>query len=114
VGNLPPQCRIIQKHFFVGIFEIPKLDVLDLGAISRYVELQKFLLLVIIRWQRQHVNPIKHGANIVIHSHQYIGGQGNSLGGVIDAGTFNWANREFPEFTETFCGVSWISISMKL
>jgi len=39
---------------------------------------------------------------LVIHSlTKYIAGQGNSLGGiVIDAGTFDWANGKFPEFTE--------------
>ena len=44
--------------------------------------------------------PIQHGANIVIHSlTKYIGGHGNSLGGmIVDAGTFDWvANKErFP------------------
>ena len=52
------------------------------------------------------LNPIKHGANIVIHSlTKYIGGQGTSLGGaIIDAGTFNWANGKFPEFTEPSAG----------
>jgi O-acetylhomoserine (thiol)-lyase len=52
------------------------------------------------------LNPIKHGADLVIHSlTKYIGGQGNSLGGaIIDAGTFNWANGKFPEFTEPSAG----------
>jgi len=41
--------------------------------------------------------PIKHGAAIVIHSlTKWIGGHGNSIGGVIvDAGNFDWA--QFPE-----------------
>jgi O-acetylhomoserine (thiol)-lyase len=48
------------------------------------------------------LNPIEHGANIVIHSlTKYINGNGTALGGVvIDAGTFDWANGKFPEFTE--------------
>ena len=52
------------------------------------------------------LNPIKHGANIVIHSlTKYIGGQGTSLGGaIIDAGTFDWSNGKFPEFTEPSAG----------
>ena len=42
----------------------------------------------------------------MIHSlTKYIGGQGTSLGGaIIDAGTFNWANGKFPEFTEPSAG----------
>ena len=37
--------------------------------------------------------PIKHGADIVIHSAtKFLGGHGNSIGGVIvDAGTFDWS-----------------------
>jgi O-acetylhomoserine (thiol)-lyase len=40
-------------------------------------------------------NPIKHGADIVIHSlTKFLGGHGNSIGGVIvDAGTFNWSRE---------------------
>jgi len=46
--------------------------------------------------------PIEHGANIVVESAtKWIGGHGNSIGGVIvDAGNFNWANGKFPQFTE--------------
>jgi O-acetylhomoserine/O-acetylserine sulfhydrylase len=46
--------------------------------------------------------PIEHGASIVVESAtKWIGGHGNSLGGVIvDAGNFNWANGKYPQFTE--------------
>jgi len=46
--------------------------------------------------------PLKHGADLVVHSAtKYLGGHGTSLGGVlVDGGTFNWANGKFPEFTE--------------
>lgn len=46
--------------------------------------------------------PIEHGANIVVESAtKWIGGHGNSIGGVIvDAGTYNWGNGKFPGFTE--------------
>ena len=47
------------------------------------------------------LNPIKYGANIVIHSlTKYINGNGTALGGVIiDAGTFDWSSGKFDEFT---------------
>jgi O-acetylhomoserine (thiol)-lyase len=56
------------------------------------------------------VNPIKHGADIVIHSAtKFIGGHGTSIGGiVVDAGTFDWTNGRFPEFTapdESYHGI---------
>lgn len=46
--------------------------------------------------------PIRYGANIVVESAtKWIGGHGNSIGGVIvDGGNFNWANGKFPQFTE--------------
>jgi len=46
-------------------------------------------------------NPIAHGANIVTHSAtKWIGGHGNTIGGVIiDGGNFPWNNGRFPEFT---------------
>ena len=46
--------------------------------------------------------PIKHGANVVVHSAtKWIGGHGTSIGGgIIDAGNFNWGNGKFPQFTE--------------
>lgn len=52
------------------------------------------------------MNPIGHGADIVIHSlTKYISGNGTSLGGVIvDAGNFDWSNGKFPEFTEPSAG----------
>ncbi len=48
-------------------------------------------------------NPIAHGADIITHSlTKYIGGQGNSIGGmIIDAGTFDFgASDKFPLMTE--------------
>ncbi|WP_373514699.1 O-acetylhomoserine aminocarboxypropyltransferase/cysteine synthase family protein [Persicitalea sp.] len=46
--------------------------------------------------------PIKWGAHIVVESAtKWIGGHGNSMGGVIvDSGKFNWGNGKYPQFTE--------------
>src|SRR5215213_9422341 len=48
------------------------------------------------------VNPLEHGADIVVHSAtKFIGGHGTSIGGVIvDGGNFPWDNGKFPGFTE--------------
>jgi O-acetylhomoserine (thiol)-lyase len=48
------------------------------------------------------VQPLEHGADIVIHSAtKFIGGHGTSIGGVIvDGGRFPWDNGRFPGFTE--------------
>ena len=46
--------------------------------------------------------PIKYGANIVVESAtKWVGGHGNSMGGVIiDGGNFDWGNGKFPKFSE--------------
>jgi len=48
------------------------------------------------------LRPIEHGADIVLHSlTKFISGAGTGIGGaIIDAGTFDWSNGNFPEFTE--------------
>ena len=47
-------------------------------------------------------NPLAHGADIVVHSlTKYLGGQGNSVGGIIvEGGTFDWSNGKFPHMSE--------------
>ncbi len=46
--------------------------------------------------------PIEHGAAVVVQSAtKWIGGHGNSIGGVIvDSGNYDWGNGKFPQFTE--------------
>ena len=95
------------RAFFVESLGNPKLDVLDLEAISSHAKAAKVPFIVDNTVATPALlNPIKHGANIVIHSlTKYIGGQGNSLGGaIIDAGTFDWSSGKFPEFTEPSAG----------
>ena len=95
------------RAFFVESLGNPKLDVLDLEAISVYSKAARVPFIVDNTVATPALlNPIKHGANIVIHSlTKYIGGQGNSLGGVIvDGGNFDWSNGKFPEFTQPSAG----------
>ena len=95
------------KAFFVESLGNPKLDVLDLEEISKYSKTAKVPFIVDNTVATPALlNPIKYGANIVIHSlTKYIGGQGNSLGGIIiDGGNFDWSNGKFPEFTEPSAG----------
>ncbi|NAY92322.1 bifunctional O-acetylhomoserine aminocarboxypropyltransferase/cysteine synthase [Muricauda sp. JGD-17] len=91
------------RAFFVESLGNPKLDVLDLKAISSEAKAAKVPFIVDNTVASPALlNPIEHGANIVIHSlTKYINGNGTALGGaIIDAGTFDWANGKFPEFTE--------------
>ncbi|WP_412561660.1 O-acetylhomoserine aminocarboxypropyltransferase/cysteine synthase family protein [Winogradskyella sp. MIT101101] len=91
------------RAFFIESLGNPKLDVLDIEAISKEAKTYKVPLIVDNTVATPYLlNPIDYGANIVIHSlTKYINGNGTALGGVIiDAGTFDWANGKFPEFTE--------------
>ncbi len=95
------------RAFFAESLGNPKLDVLDLENISSEAKKAKVPFIVDNTVATPSLlNPIEYGANIVIHSlTKYIGGQGNSLGGVIvDAGNFDWDNGKFPEFTEPSAG----------
>ena len=95
------------RAFFVESLGNPKLDVLDIEAIAEQSKAAKVPFIVDNTVATPALlNPIKHGANIVIHSlTKYIGGQGNSLGGaIIDGGNFDWSNGKFPEFTEPSAG----------
>jgi len=81
--------------------------VLDLKAISQEAKAFKVPFIVDNTVATPYLlRPIEYGANIVIHSlTKYISGNGTSLGGVIiDAGTFDWSNGKFPEFTEPSAG----------
>ena len=95
------------RVFFAESLGNPKLDVLDLKAISKAAQTYKVPFIVDNTVATPFLlNPIEHGANIVIHSlTKYIGGNGTSLGGVIiDSGNFDWSNGKFPEFTEPSAG----------
>ena len=95
------------RVFFAESLGNPKLDVLDLEAISQTAKTFKVPFIVDNTVATPYLlNPIKYGADIVIHSlTKYIGGNGTSLGGVIiDAGKFDWSNGKFPEFTEPSAG----------
>lgn len=50
--------------------------------------------------------PLKHGADIVLHSAtKFLGGHGTTMGGVVvESGKFPWGNGKFPGMTEPSAG----------
>ncbi|MDH5412727.1 MAG: O-acetylhomoserine aminocarboxypropyltransferase/cysteine synthase [Flavobacteriaceae bacterium] len=95
------------RTFFIESLGNPKLDVLDIEEISKHAKAYKVPLIVDNTVATPALlNPIKYGANIVIHSlTKYINGNGTALGGaIIDGGNFDWSNGKFPEFTEPSAG----------
>jgi O-acetylhomoserine (thiol)-lyase len=80
----------------------PKLDTPDFETIAKIAHEAGIPFVVDNTTGVGLVRPIQHGVDIVVHSAtKYIGGHGNSIGGVIvDSGKFAWNNGKFPEFTE--------------
>ncbi len=103
VENFAKAVQPNTRAFFAESLGNPKLDVLDLSGISAHAKAAKVPFIVDNTIATPALlNPISHGANIVIHSlTKYITGNGTTIGGVIiDAGTFDYSNGNFPEFTE--------------
>lgn len=76
----------------------PKGDVSDLAEITKTARELNLPVIVDNTFAPLLCQPIKFGANIVIHSlTKWIGGHGTSIGGVIvDGGNFDWSHQ--PEF----------------
>lgn len=105
--NFTKASQVNTRAFFAESLGNPKLDILDLKAISTEAKANKVPFIVDNTVATPYLlNPIAHGANIVIHSlTKYISGNGTSLGGaIVDAGTFDWTSGKFPEFTEPSAG----------
>ena len=70
----------------------PNSDVADLAGIAEVAHRHNVLFIVDNTFAPILIQPIKYGADVVVHSAtKFIGGHGSSLGGVIvDAGTFDF------------------------
>jgi len=92
------------KAFFVESIGNPKLEILDIEGIAAVGKKNGIPLVVDNTVTTPYLlNPISHGAAIVIHSAtKFIGGHGTSIGGIIvDSGEFDWAGSgRFPAFLE--------------
>ena len=81
----------------------PRLDTLDIRAVADIAHENGLPLIVDNTLPTPFLmQPLKHGADIVVHSTtKFIGGHGTSIGGVIvDGGKFDWTNGKFPGFVE--------------
>jgi O-acetylhomoserine (thiol)-lyase len=91
------------KAVFAETIGNPKLDVLDLEAVASIAHEAGVPFVVDNTVASPYLlNPIKHGADIVVHSlTKFIGGHGTSIGGIIvDSGNFDWTGGRFPDLTE--------------
>ena len=91
------------KAIFAETVGNPQLNTLDIEAVHDVAHEAGIPLIVDNTLPSPYlVNPLAHGADIVVHSAtKFIGGHGTSIGGVIvDGGRFPWDNGNFSEFTE--------------
>ncbi|WP_319522289.1 O-acetylhomoserine aminocarboxypropyltransferase/cysteine synthase family protein [uncultured Desulfosarcina sp.] len=92
------------KAFFIESIGNPKLDIIDIEKIAAVGSRHGIPLVVDNTVTTPYLlNPIHHGAAIVVHSAtKFIGGHGTSIGGIIvDSGTFDWAGSgRFADFLE--------------
>ncbi len=93
----------------------PGIEVLDIAAVAAIAHDQAIALMVDSTFATPYlINPIAHGADIVMHSAtKWIGGHGVALGGVlVDGGRFDWeASGKFPTLTEPYAGYHGIRFS---
>ncbi|MHA7665535.1 bifunctional o-acetylhomoserine/o-acetylserine sulfhydrylase [Mycolicibacterium sp. HS_4_1] len=91
------------KAFFGETISNPKIDILDIPGVSSVAHDNGVPLIVDNTVATPYlIQPLAHGADIVIHSAtKYLGGHGSAIAGVIvDGGTFDWTGGKFPGFTE--------------
>ncbi len=79
----------------------PKLDILDIEAVSNVCKEKNVILMIDSTVTTPYlIKPIEYGADIVIHStSKYINGNSNAIGGVIiDGGSKKYEDGKFKEF----------------
>ncbi|WP_024441980.1 MULTISPECIES: bifunctional o-acetylhomoserine/o-acetylserine sulfhydrylase [unclassified Mycobacterium] len=90
------------KAFFAETISNPKIDVLDIPGVSGVAHDNGVPLIVDNTVATPYlIQPLAHGADIVVHSAtKYLGGHGSAIAGVIvDGGNFDWTQGRHPGFT---------------
>jgi O-acetylhomoserine (thiol)-lyase len=92
------------KAIFIESIANPGGVITDIEAISKIAKKAKVPLIVDNTLATPYLcKPFEFGADIVVHSAtKFLGGHGNSIGGIIvDGGTFDWSRRgQYPMLSE--------------
>ena len=92
------------KAIFIELIANPGGRIMDIEAIARVAHKAGVPLIVDSTLATPYLcRPIEHGANIIVHSlTKFMGGHGNSMGGIIvDAGNFDWSRSgRYPLLSE--------------
>ena len=101
------------RAFFCETVSNPALEVTDLEAVAAVARATGVPLIVDSTFSTPYLTqPLRHGADIVVHSlTKWMGGHGTGIGGiVVDSGRFNWAAGRHPLFTtpdNSYHGLRW-------
>ena len=104
------------RAIFVEAIGNPGLDVADIEGYAAVAKKHHLPLIVDATFATPALlNPIRYGANVVIHSlSKWIGGHGAGIGGIaIDGGNFDWTDPKFSLYNEPdrgYHGIVWSSL----
>lgn len=87
------------RAYFIESLANPGGVVSDIEGIAKVAQKHRVPLIVDNTLATPYLcRPIEHGANVVVHSAtKFLGGHGNSLGGlIVDGGNFDWGSDKFP------------------
>jgi O-acetylhomoserine (thiol)-lyase len=104
MGSIEAQIDDRTKAIFIESLANPGGTFVDINAIAEVARKHGLPLIVDNTMASPYlIQPIEHGADIVVHSlTKFIGGHGNSMGGVIvDGGSFDWSKSgKYPMLSE--------------
>lgn len=98
IDNIKNAIKDNTKAIFIETIGNPEGNIEDFEQLSAVAKSADIPLIVDNTFASPYLfRPLEHGAHIVVHSAtKFIGGHGNSIGGIIvDGGTFNWNNGKF-------------------
>jgi O-acetylhomoserine (thiol)-lyase len=103
------------KAIFVETLANPGGVVIDIEAISKIAKKAGIPLIVDNTLATPYLwQPKQHGADIIVYSlTKFIGGQGNSIGGmIVDCGTYDWmASGKYPTLSEACASYNGIKLA---
>ena len=101
VEEIEPLINENTKVVFTELIGNPKLDVVDLKAVSELVHAHGIPLIIDSTTATPYlIHPFEYGADVVVHSSsKYFNGGGNAISGVIvDSGSFSWDKSRYDGF----------------
>jgi O-acetylhomoserine (thiol)-lyase len=100
VENFEQAIQSNTKAIFAESIANPRLNVIDLEKVAAIARHHGIPLVIDNTLASPYLcQPLKHGADIVVHSAtKYLGGHGTTMGGVVvESGRFPWDNGKFPD-----------------